>query len=58
MGSSIPAGNFPDFFGGFRETPVLSGRIRREIIGKILKIPGGNTASMFQIFPVFSCRIW
>ncbi len=24
---------------------------------KIRKIPGGNTASMFQIFPVFSCRI-
>jgi hypothetical protein len=36
---------------------VLYGRIRPEIIGKIRKILGGNTASMFQIFPVFSCRI-
>jgi hypothetical protein len=50
-------GIFRILFGGFRQIPLVSARIRLEIIGKIRKIPGGNTASMFQIFPVFPCRI-
>jgi hypothetical protein len=47
-------GIFRIFFGGFRQIPVVSGRIRPE---KIRKIPGGNTASMFQIFTLVPYRI-
>jgi hypothetical protein len=45
------------FSSGFRQLPVLSERILRKSLEKIRKIPGGNTASMFQIFFVFSCKI-
>jgi hypothetical protein len=46
-----------EFPGEFQQLPVLSKRTFRKSSEKIRKIPGGNTASMFQIYPVFSCRI-
>ncbi len=56
-GSSIPTGNFLDFFRwipvNFMCFPAGTGRKSSE---KIRKFFGGNTASMFQRFPVLSCR--
>jgi len=54
-GSSIPVGNFPDFF------PMISGRILPESTGscynppkKIREISDWNTASSFLVFSVAS----
>jgi hypothetical protein len=56
-GSSIPTGNFSDFLQwipvNFPCFPAGTGRKSSE---KIRKFSGGNTASMFQRFPMLSCR--
>ncbi len=58
VGSSILAGNFPDFFPVDSDNfPCFPAGYVRKSSEKIWEIPAGNTASMFQIFPVFSCKI-
>jgi len=56
-GSSIPTGNFSDFFQwipvNFPCFPAGTGRKSSE---KIREFSGGNIASMFQRFPMLSCR--
>ena len=54
-GSSVPARKFSVTFSRFLTERTGIGRKAPE---KIRKFPdGGNTASIFQQFPVFSCRI-
>jgi hypothetical protein len=46
---------FPGFL---RWIPTIASAFRQDPSGNHRKIPDRNTASMFQVFPVFSCRIW